>query len=157
MRSGREISMEARMELSQHYTLRLTARRLSALAALLLLGCSGTDSSISGQITAQVEDSRKSGFVDLSVVGPSSWERMCVLTPYTTNEMAAQVLGFNWDAESKTSITGSDVVNALVFIHGQHVVAYTEHPRSTGDFSKLQPRCLPRSHAKLVRDQGTGD
>lgn len=90
--------------------------------------------------------------VDLSAVGPASWERVCILSPYTNNQRAEHVLGFKWDAESKTSIAGSDGINVLVFVQGQRVVAYTEHPRNLGDFSKLQPRCLVRSQATVKRE-----
>ena len=120
---------------------------------LLLFGCFSGGSPISEQITAQFEASKASP-IDLSVVGPASWERVCVLSPYTTNQTAEQVLGFRWDAESKTSIAGSDGVNVLVFVQNQQVVAYTEHPRNKGDFSKLQPRCLTRSNAVVMREPG---
>lgn len=118
---------------------------------MLLIGCSGGSSSISEQITAQVEASKTSP-IDLSVVGPASWDRVCVLGPYTTNQHAEKVLGFKWDAESKTSIAGSDGITVLVFIQNQQVVAFTEHPRNKGDFTKLQPRCLLRSQAIVKRD-----
>ena len=121
-----------------------------ALPLMLLFGCSGGGSPISEQIAVQFEAS-KTAPIDLSVVGPASWERVCVLSPYTTNQTAEQVLGFKWDAESKTSIAGSDGINVLVFVQNQQVVAYTEHPRNKGDFSKLQPRCLPRSQATVQR------
>ena len=120
-----------------------------------LLGCSSGSSPISKQIAVQLEAS-KTAPIDLSLVGPASWERVCVLSPYTTNQTAEQVLGFRWDAESKTSIAGSDGINVLVFVQKQQVVAYTEHPRNKGDFSKLQPRCLPRSQATVKREPAAG-
>ena len=124
------------------------------LLLTLMFGCSSSNSVISEQITAQF-DASKTTSIDLSVVGPASWERVCVLSPYTTDQTAEQVLGFKWDAESKTSIAGSDGINVLVFVQNQQVVAYTEHPRNKGDFSKLQPRCLPRSQSAVERESGT--
>ena len=124
------------------------------LSLMLLFGCSTSGSPISKQITAQF-DASKTAPIDLSVVGPASWERICVLSPYTTNQTAEKVLGFRWDAESKTSIAGSDGINVLVFVQNQQVVAYAEHPRNKGDFSKLQPRCLPRSQSAVERESGT--
>jgi len=123
------------------------------LPLMLIFGFSSGNSAISEQITAQF-DASKTTSIDLSVVGPASWERVCVLSPYTTNQTAEQVLGFKWDAESKTSIAGSDGINVLVFVQNQQVVAYTEHPRNKGDFSKLQPRCLPRSQSTVERKSG---
>lgn len=99
-------------------------------------------------------EANKTASIDLSVVGPQSWERVCVLPPYSTNQATEQILGFRWDAESKTSITGSDGVNVLVFVQNKQAVAYTEHPRNKGDFSKLQPQCLPRSQAIVGRKLG---
>ena len=123
---------------------------------MLLFACSRGDSAIRDQITAQFDASRTAP-IDLSVVGPASWERVCVLSPYTTNQTAERVLGFKWDAESKTSIAGSDGINVLVFVQDQQVVGYTEHPRNKGDFSKLQPRCLPRSQATVRREPNAGN
>lgn len=135
------------------FTLCLMKRSSLVLPLMLLLGCSIGSSSISEQIAMQFEAS-KAAPIDLSVVGPQSWERVCVLPPYSTNQATEQILGFRWDAESKTSITGSDGVNVLVFVQRQQVVAYTEHPRNKGDFSKLQPRCLRRSQAIVRRELG---
>ena len=121
----------------------------------LLFGCSNGGSPISKQIAVQFEAS-KAAPIDLAVVGPASWDRVCVLGPYTTNETAEKVLGFKWNAESKTSIAASDAVNVLVFVQNQQVVAYTEYPRNKGDFSKLQPHCLPRSNATVIREPSAG-
>lgn len=79
-----------------------------------------------------------------------------MLSPYTTNKAAEQVLGFGWDAETKTSISGNDGISVLVFVQNQQVVAYAEHPRNKGDFSKLHPRCLLRSQATVKRELGSG-
>jgi hypothetical protein len=134
----------------------LMKRLTLVLLVMLLLGCSGGSSSISEQIIFQFEAS-KSALIDLSVVGPASWERVCVLPPYTTNQTAEQILGFKWDAESETSIAGDDRINVLVFVQNRQVVAYTEHPSNMGDFSKLQPRCLPRAQATVKRELNSGN
>lgn len=127
-------------------------RQRMLLPSVLIAACSGT-SQISQQIDAQLRSS-PSGPVNLAQVGPASWDKMCVLTPYNDNKTAEQVLGFKWDAEANTSIAGNDGVNVLVFVQGTEVVAYTEHPRNKGDFSQLQPRCLARSHASVRRKAG---
>lgn len=125
-----------------------------ALLSILLLGCSESDQLISQQIEVQFKASNTAP-IDLSKVGPASWERVCVLTPYTTNKRSAQVLGFSWNAELKTNIATSDHINVLVFLRDQQVVAYTEHPRNLGDFSKLKPPCLIRSQAIVKREQSS--
>jgi hypothetical protein len=126
-------------------------RTSRVLLLLFLCGCSHGDSSISQQIAVQFKASQTSP-IDLSAVGPASWDRVCVLPPYTNNQTAEQILGFKWDAESNTSIAVSDGINVLVLVQNKQVVAYTEHPRGKGDFSTLQPRCLLRSNAIVVRE-----
>ena len=90
----------------------------------------------------------------MALVGPSAWERVCVLGPYTNNERTEKILGFKWDSEAKTSIGGNDGINVLAFVQGSQVIAYTEHPRSKGDFSKIEPKCLTRDQAIVVRQSG---
>ena len=121
----------------------------------LLCGACSSGSDISGQIESQFKASEAAP-INLALVVPASWERVCVLGPYTDNLRTEQVLGFKWDSEAKTSIAASDGINVLVFVQGKEVVAYSEHPRSKGDFSQLQPRCLPRSLATVTRKVGSG-
>ena len=78
---------------------------------------------------------------------------MCVLTPYTNNEAASNTLGFPWDAEKYTAIEDHDGINVLVFIQDNQVLAYTEHPRNQGDFSRLAPGCLARNQAIVAREE----
>ena len=106
---------------------------------------------------AVAEQFDRGGSIDLSKIGPESWDRICVLTPYSINKDAEMALGFPWDAEANTSIAMSDAVNVLVFARGQGVVAYTEHPRNKGDFSRVDPSCMIRSRAKLVRRPGSSE
>lgn len=73
------------------------------------------------------------------------------MSPYMDNKQTEKVLGFKWNSESKTSIQSNDGINVLAFIQGSEVVAYTEHRRDKGDFSRMQPRCLMRGLATVVR------
>jgi hypothetical protein len=126
---------------------------LISVAAALLSACSKGDSSISAAIADQF--GRKTvNVIDLSVVGPSGWDRACILTPYTSNVETEKVLGFKWDSDTKTSIGGSDGINVVVFLRGQEVLAFTEHPRYKGDFSGVDSRCVSRERAKFVRIAG---
>ena len=90
------------------------------------------------------------GPLNLALVGPTSWERVCVFGPYTTNEHAEKVLGFKWDATGKTSIGDNEGINVLVFARARQVIAYTEYPRNKIDFSKMVPRCLSRNQDTLL-------
>jgi hypothetical protein len=125
-------------------------KRLFAIACLCLGACSNPSPDISEQI-AQAFIRNDGAPIDLALFGPPSWERICVLGPYTSNDGAEAILGFRWNSESKTSIGANDGVTVLVFVRGDEVLAYAEHPRSKGDFIHMKPSCLPRSHAKVAR------
>lgn len=126
----------------------------------LLLACSNRDqygnqngkaSLISQNITKQSE---AGGAIDLSIVGPASWERVCLLGPYSDNAAAEKVLGFKWDLRKNSSIHESDGANLLVFVRNQEVVAFTEHPRNYGDFVDVAGKCFDRREAKFDRQVG---
>lgn len=121
--------------------------------AVLLTACTTGSTEISAELGRRFSKGESTA-IDLAQLGPPSWERVCVLTPYTTNPQAEHVLGFKWNAEDKTSIASNDGVNVLVFVQGSEVVAHAEHPRSQGDLSRLNPRCLSRANAKVVRRTG---
>lgn len=79
---------------------------LSFTVSLLCGGCSsGID--ISGQIESQFSASETAP-INLGVVGPASWELVCVLGPYMDNHRTEKVLGFKWGSEANTSIAASD-------------------------------------------------
>ena len=129
-------------------------RGLLLAIAWLLCACNGSPS-----ISEQIEDrvSADDAHLDLAAVGPKDWDRMCVLGPYTNNERAQEILGFRWDSEARTSISSSDAINVLVFIRGDEIVAYDDVMRSKADFADLDPPCLRRSSAVLVRkSEGPG-
>lgn len=90
--------------------------------------------------------------VDLSQVGPDTWQRVCILGPYADNSVAAETLGFAWDLEQATALSESDGISVLVFIRDPaEVVAYTEHPRNKGDFADIAPQCFDREQAQFKR------
>lgn len=127
---------------------------LSVASLVLLVACSrGDDPSISSAIAEQF-DRTTDQVVDLSVVGPKEWDRVCILPPYTSREQAEKVLGFNWNSDSKSNIGASDTINVVVFVKENEVVAYTEHPRNKGDFSGITQKCVSRELAKYERVPG---
>jgi len=75
---------------------------LLALGALSLCSCTSADGGISEKLTEQF-DASSSAPVDIAKLGPSTWDKFCVLGPYTTNAAAAQRLGFKWDVERQSS------------------------------------------------------
>lgn len=123
------------------------------LILALIAGCSES-SRISSRIAEQFD---RGTSIDLVQAFPESWDRVCILGPYSVNEDAASTLGFPWNAEANTSIAMSDEINVLVFANDQTVVAHVEHPRNKGDFSRVTPECAPRSQAKLVRQLSSAE
>ena len=124
------------------------------LAVTLLFAACSQDQGISSALARTVDSN--SATVDLATVGPPNWERVCILGPYSSNERAQQILGFKWDAHGKSSIASNDGINLLVFVRGQKVVGFAEHPRNKGDFLKLSSTCLSRSNAVLIRQFESG-
>jgi hypothetical protein len=118
-----------------------------AFVLAALAGCqlnSASSSSIADQFLAS---GRRS--VNLSSAVPGSWERVCILGPYSNNAAANGALGFNWPAESLTSIKENDGISLLIFVQGKSVVGYVEQPRNVGDFTNLSGRCFLRGSAKF--------
>ncbi|MHB8914959.1 MAG: hypothetical protein ACYC4K_04005 [Thiobacillus sp.] len=130
----------------------MKTRTLLIVVFLLLSACVDRNNQINAQIEAQLH-AKPMGPLNLALVGPSSWERVCVLGPYTTNEHAEKVLGFKWNATVKTSIGDNEGINVLVFAQARQVIAYTEYPRNKVDFSKMVPRCLNRNQANLIQSR----
>jgi len=127
------------------------SRRFAALIALAILACSACSDSepkISVSIAGQFRRSA-GAVVDLAEANPSGWDRVCVLAPYSTNAFAKHTLGFDWDAEGKSVIHRNDGINLLVFVTGNHVSDFVEHPRNLGDFASLSGKCFPRASAKF--------
>lgn len=130
-------------------------KTLSVVSLLFMLALF-TRCSESGGISSQITDQFNRGdTIDLALVGPDDWDRVCILGPYSGNETAQQVLGFAWDAEAHTTIAWNDGINVLVFSAKKTVVAYSEHPRNAGDFVSIASTCSSRRDARLTRKQGS--
>ncbi len=129
---------------------------IATLFALVLQGCDAPDKSLSQKIVSQF-DNESSITIDLRHVVASDWDRFCVIGPYATDKSIEERLGFHWDGLSKSTIGGNDSINLLVFIKSNSVVAFTEHPRGKGDFLEMNPKCLPRTDAVLMKQKGKDD
>ena len=113
-------------------------------------GCTGHDST-SSAIARQFAESNGSS-VSLTAAAPGAWEKVCVLGPYSNNDSAKQTLGFEWNAETRTSIQTNEGISLLLFVQDKEVVSYVEHPRNHGDFSNLTTQCFPREKAQFIHD-----
>lgn len=119
-----------------------------------LLALTACGESASNNIKQQLESR---GLVELQTAVPGDWERVCILGPYSNNEAATATLGFNWPVEKHSSISYSDGISLLVFVHARKVVTALEHPRRSGDFSDLSGRCFSREKAHFVQQAQPDD
>ena len=72
-----------------------------------------------------------------------AWDKVCIFGPYTNNQKARQVLGFDWDLEARSQIHFSDSINALIFLYQGSVNQVVDLRRRIVDFKVLDV-CLPR-------------
>jgi hypothetical protein len=122
---------------------------LLALASLAACGRPGAD--ISREIARQFQLSG-GGSVNLAQAVPGAWEEVCVLGPRADNITASNTLGFDWNAEGKTSIQTNERISLLVFVKDGDVLDYVEHPRADGDFSRVSGRCFAREESGFVHE-----
>ncbi len=121
--------------------------RIGMLLALIvvMMGCTGTRhkdrfkwDTIIATIIKQKETTGDSTFLDVRRVMPFGWETLYVFPPHTPLNYIEQTLGFKWGKSKDTRIDEREDITLLVFVTGQTVSEYVEHPRSKGDFSMLK-------------------
>lgn len=117
---------------------------------LVLVGCVERDA-VSSAIARQFAESKGTS-VNLTTAVAGKWEKVCVLGPYSNNDSAKRTLGFEWNAESKTTIRTNEGISLLLFVSENKVINYVEHKRSSGDFSNLTTQCFPKKDAQFVHD-----
>jgi len=132
-------------------TNRKMCRLLNLLLVLPLVACNSPMSEISKNIARDFESSSGKS-VNLAEAVAGSWETVCILGPYMNNDTAKTTLGFEWDVESKTSITSNEGISLLLFVQDGKVIDYAEHPRNQGDFSNLTMKCFPKENAVFIQD-----
>ena len=118
---------------------------------LAAAGCTADDAS-SSAIARQFAES-KGVSVNLATAVSGTWEKVCVLGPYSNNETSKSTLGFEWNVETKTTIQTNEGISLLVFVRANKVVAYIEHPRNHGDFSNVTTQCFLKEKTQFVHDQ----
>ena len=124
---------------------------LPFLVLALLAACGRPGADISREIARQFQLSGGNS-VNLAQAVAGPWEEVCVLGPSSDNITANNTLGFDWNAESKTSIRSNEGISLLVFVKDGDVVEYVEHPRADGDFSRESGKCFAREESAFVHD-----
>ena len=96
-----------------------------------------------------------SGIIDLAEQLPGEWQRVCILPPYSTNRTARELLGFDYDVESRSAIPASDGITLLLAVDNGTVVGAFEIGRRNIDFASLGAVCYGRSEARFsLPEQG---
>lgn len=80
--------------------------------------------------------------VDLAPLG-QGWETMCILGPYSNNDIARQVSGRDIDVDTRSRIRLNDSIALLMTLHGATEANLYEVRRRPSDFSKLHGTCWP--------------
>ena len=89
----------------------MRVHRYTAVVLLAICtGCTDYSSRISDQFNATGRTS-----IDLMQAVPITWDKVCILGPYSGDKEAERTLGFKWPAERRTSIENSDGIALLLF------------------------------------------
>jgi len=100
--------------------------------------------------------SAKDGVIDLASSLPGKWDRVCVLTPYTSNSDAKATLGVSVDITGSSRINVLDNISLLVTMHEKNVVALYEIPVNNIFFAALGSGCYERNDSIfLVSETGS--
>ena len=110
-----------------------------------LLGCS--EETLQAQ---ELEFNLSKAYVDLAETLIGDWERVCVITPYSSNEYASEVIGFDVNVEERSDISALDDISLLVTVKNQNIEDMYEVPRENIDFSSLGAQCYARGNARFI-------
>jgi hypothetical protein len=87
--------------------------------------------------------------VDFAEIAPFAWDRVYVFHPYTPHKHIHRTLGFNWSGVARTTIEYSEGVNLVVFVSGEKVVHWFEHPRWEELAELADSKGYAREHARF--------
>ena len=119
------------------------------LLGLPLAGCDG------GPLSYQLGLQPVQGYVDLSHALPGDWARVCILGPYSTNDIARDVVGRDVNVQTRSSIYHSDSYALAVTVGDGDTVDLYDIYRTPSDFTRLHGECYRRDDALfLVAETG---
>lgn len=82
------------------------------------------------------------------------WDQLCIFEPYSDNQKAAALLGFDWDLESNSNISTFDDITLLVFASSTAVIFFEDVKRNV-DFSSLAGQCYDKLSTNFNVSDGT--
>lgn len=92
--------------------------------------------------------------IDLAKHVNGDWQKVCILGPYSDNELVQEVVGFSWPLESLSSVWANDGVSLLIFIKDEFVQSHFEVSRGKYDFNSLDEQCIDKSDAIFTKEGG---
>ena len=132
-------------------------RNLLLIVSLLftLWGCRADEKLAERNLVAALKNPNRE--LALASIGPEDWDRMCVLTPYSTNKNAQATLGFPWNAERRTGIESRDDMYVLAFVNDDQVAMYLEMPRHEEDLLHSETLCFEFSPEATIHQDSIGN
>ena len=97
--------------------------------------------------------SKNEGVVELATLVPGTWDRVCVLGPYSSNKDAKELMGFEWDLEEESVISTFDSFTLLVFVAKDKVEQFIELSREA-DFASQDKNCFDKSTSQFDVQNG---
>ena len=80
-----------------------------------------------------------------------TWQKVCFMGPYSDDNAARELLGFDWPLEALTSVWVNEGVTLLIFVENKSVKSYYEVSRGQYDFSVLSGSCIERDLASFIK------
>ena len=119
---------------------------LALVFCLVLTGCSSELDAVRASL--KVTESK----VNLKQSFTEGWDRVCVLGPYTTPDMAKAILGFDYNTTVNSNIYSSDSISLLITIKAGAVVNAYEINRKNADFTPLSGKCFDHEDSVFFRE-----
>lgn len=100
------------------------------------------DQKLAAEINAKVAQ-EKSEITAYDIDPGTEWKRVCIFGPYSTDESAAKILGFNSGSLARSQVPFSDSVAALVYLgEDDGILEVVDVNRSPVDLAPLSDKCF---------------
>ncbi len=128
---------------------RICWRILLAMKVHIILFCSAFLASCSVPVT-DLELKSEKGIVNLAEQVSGSWEKVCILTPYTTGIIGKDVTGIDSSVIQGTGIGTSDSYNILAFINRDQTYSLYKVSMRNVVFIYTKAQCFTKDSANLM-------
>ena len=124
-------------------------RMLASLALAAISSACGSEGPVNKSIAASVQKGPGTRLVLAEHTG-FSWDKVCILGPYTPDDEVDSLTGIQGAAEQAHDIRSNDGINVLMFVRDARIAASVAHPRNQGDFGpEVVGKCYSRERANF--------